>query len=94
MKTDKQKILGVFVMFLSLLAFFSFFIHFNFDGATPDVENIPLALKIVFTMAIIPIGLYAGLYLYAGKTIANQIGGGMGILLILALLIAFFRAWI
>ncbi len=69
-------------------AFILFFWYFGLDGAQINV-NPSLLLESFFTAALLPVGLYGGLYFASGKKVALQLGGGLGLLLILAYVIGF-----
>ena len=89
MQSDENKKKGVLFMFLGILGFFLCFEIFHLSGAGLDSKNIPLLIKMIFTTAFIPAGLYFGLLYYAGKKPANQIGGGATIFLIIGYILGF-----
>jgi hypothetical protein len=45
--------------------------------------------RVIVTDAFLLVGLYCGLYFYGGKKLANQIGGGLAILLTVAYIVGF-----
>jgi hypothetical protein len=89
MQSERNKKIGLIIMSLGAIGFFGFFIYFNLSGAALDSKNIPLLVKIIFTTAFLPAGLYFGLYFTSGKKLALQIGGGGALFLIIAYILGF-----
>jgi len=85
-KTNKR--IGLAIMCVFAVAFIFFVRYFGLDGAQIN-GNPSLLLEGFFTAILLPIGLYGGLYFAAGKKVALQLGGGLGLLLILAFVIDF-----
>lgn len=84
MQTEKNKKIGLGILAFSFLGMFFFLDFFNLYGQKISYQNKSLLLEAVFTFGILLIGLYFGLYFTNGKKLANQIGGGMMLFLILA----------
>jgi ethanolamine transporter EutH len=73
---------------ISAVFFIFFFTIFHLDGVKLDYKNLLLLIKIIFTIAILLAGLYYALYFYSGKKVANKVGAGMAIFLIVAFALA------
>lgn len=58
------------------------FWFFKLDGEKVDFANPPLMLKFVMTTLSLIVGLFFGLRLAAGRKVALQIGGGLGLLMV------------
>ncbi len=84
MQTNKNKWIGVSILALSAICFFSLSHWFNLFGSTIEYQNPQYVLKMFIADAFIPIGLYFGLYFYQDKKTAKLIGGGMAVFLIVA----------
>jgi hypothetical protein len=84
MQPQRNKRIGVVIMFLATLAFFSCVIYFGQSGSAIAYTNIPYMIKMTATYAFLPIGLYCGLYFYSGKRLALQLGGSLALFLIAA----------
>lgn len=91
MKTNKQKWIGVFIMFLSLITCFFFLWFFKLDGIVIDYKNTSLLLKMVFATSLLPIGLYLGLYFCHSKKLAIQIGWGSALFLATSFIFGYIR---
>jgi hypothetical protein len=87
MKTEKNKKIGVLIMFLGLAGSFFLFEVFHLYGVALDFKNVLLLFKIIFAIAFLLFGLYFGLLFYGGKKIANQIGIGLSIFLVISFLV-------
>jgi hypothetical protein len=89
MQSQKNKWIGVGIMMLGLLvgAFFVWF--FKLDGKVIDFNDPSLVMESIIMVSCPIIGLYFGLLFYGGKKIAFQLGGGLGVLLVLAYVIGF-----
>ena len=92
MQSDKNKKIGLLFMVSCSVLFFFFFWYFNLDGVKIDFSNLSLTLKMLFTTAFLPLGLYSGLYFYSGRDNANQIGGMAALLLVCAYIIGYLGA--
>jgi hypothetical protein len=89
MRDQKNKWIGVIIMVISAAAFFSLYVYFGFDGGKIDHKNWTSIIKLLFTVFLLPFGLYFGLLFYGGKKIALQLGGGLGLLLALSFILGF-----
>lgn len=87
MQTEKNKIMGLVLMFLGIAGFFFFFWYFQLNGAKLDEKNIPLLLKMIFTTFFPLLCLYFGLYFSHTKKLANQIVGSLVVFLIVAFIL-------
>ena len=89
MQTNKNKKIGLLILCLAALGFFFFFWRFNLENVSlNEATNLKL-LQMIFTNAFLPAGLYFGLYFAHSKKLANQIGGGLVIFLIIAYILGF-----
>ena len=86
---QKKKWIGILIMLISAVAFFSLYGYFGLSGGAIDYQNTPSTIKLLVTISLLPLGLYFGLLFYGGKRIALQLGGGLGLLMVLAYLIGF-----
>lgn len=91
MQTGKNKKIGVVIMFLGLTLCIFFLWYFKFDGVKIDFTNKLVLLKSLVPIFSLILGLYFGLYFYGGKRIANQIGGGIIIFVIIGYLLGLIR---
>jgi hypothetical protein len=89
MQNQKNKRIGLAIMCVFGAAFVFFFWCFGLSGAQIN-GNPSLLLEGFFTAALLPIGLYSGLYFAVGKKVALQLGGGLALLLVIAFLIGLF----
>jgi hypothetical protein len=86
---QKNKWIGLAIMFIGLLTTVFFFSYFKLDGKIVDFAEPSLVLKAILTTLCLIVGLYFGLYFAAGKKVASQIGGGLGLLMALSYVIGF-----
>lgn len=89
MQSQNDKWVGVGIMLLGLMVGAFFFWYFKLDGKVIDFNDTSLVLKSIITVSSLIIGLYFGLLFYGGKKIALQLGGGLGLLLILSYVIGY-----
>lgn len=82
--TLKNKKVGVLIMLLGAIGFFSTFMLFGQAGTTIDYRNPVYMLKTAVTDGFLVAGLYFGLRFYAGKKIGSQVGGAVALLMLLA----------
>lgn len=89
MQNEKNKKRGLIILILGTVSFFLLYSYFDLsDGKINYMDTISL-LKFILTTAIIPVTLYLGLRSMHSKKLAMQIGGGLGILLVIAFILNF-----
>lgn len=76
-------------MFLGLIGFGFFYWYFDQAGARVEYRNVNSMLEILISFSFLIVGLYFGLYFYSGKKLANQIGGGSLLFLVIAYILGF-----
>jgi hypothetical protein len=89
MHEQLHKKTGLAIMCATLLAAALLFWIFGLNGKSVDFSNTLLVLKFIITTACLILGLSLGLYFAAGKKVASQIGGSLGLLMVLAYVIGF-----
>ncbi|MGH9524136.1 MAG: hypothetical protein ACRD3E_16560 [Terriglobales bacterium] len=87
MDQNKRKKLAVLVMVLGLIGFFVSFAHFGLSNTKIEYANPAYMLKLLCGCGFIVLGLFAGMYLYAGKTFAARFATSLGGALLIAYLI-------
>ena len=84
---DSDKKIGLLILVLTAMGVGFLIVYFNQSGTYIQYRDVAYMLKMVGTYGLLVVGLYVGLYFISGKKIANQIGGGLAILLILAYIV-------
>jgi hypothetical protein len=86
---QRNKRIGVLIMFFGFVICCFFIWFFKLSGQIVDFTNLGLVLKFMFASAFMPLGLYVGLLFYGDKKVAVQLGGGLGLLLVLSYVVGF-----
>jgi hypothetical protein len=86
---QKNKRIGVLIMLIFAVAFFALYSYFGLSGGAINYQNTSSTIKLLATVALLPLGLYLGLLFYGGRRIALQLGGGLALLLVFSYLVGF-----
>lgn len=90
MQTQNSEKVGLLILVLGAICFFLLYKYLNLSGGKIDYKDIFSLSESLLISLFIPVILYFGLYFTSGKEVARRIGGGLGILVILAHIIGFF----
>jgi hypothetical protein len=90
MQTEKNKKIGLLIMISGLLMFVLISFRLDLFGSKIEYRNLAFVVKMFFADIFLILGLYFGLYFSTSKKLANQIGGGMAIFLVVAYILGFF----
>ena len=77
-------------MWLGVVAFFASYLYFSQPlGLKIEYNNFRYMWRLNTPFVILLVSLYVGLYYYGGKKIAMQLGGGMAIFYLLAVVVGY-----